>query len=184
MSKKDNRGSLQIVASIHKYWLKEVSENMIKYTKLLGENAVDNIRVGDGELCYACGNKPKYGLTRCRIVPHSLGGSGETSNIFLMCDECHEENPDTIYSDMFYKYVRNRESFVSKLFSKSYKILSSFVADATEDEMKNIRLFTQKPAIELVEDCKEITSDKYTIAAGRASFETIAAIIWKRATGA
>ncbi len=37
--------------------------------------------------------RSKY--NRCHIIPHQAGGSDEPSNLFLLCEECHEESPDT-----------------------------------------------------------------------------------------
>ena len=44
-------------------------------------------------------------LNRCHIVPGSLGGEDEPSNLFLMCSECHRLSPDTIYPSAFFKWV-------------------------------------------------------------------------------
>lgn len=44
------------------------------------------------EYCWNCGS-PKE-LTRCHIVPHSLGGADKPSNYVLLCRACHEEAPN------------------------------------------------------------------------------------------
>lgn len=44
------------------------------------------------EYCWNCGS-PKE-LTRCHIVPHSLGGKDEPSNFVILCRRCHEEAPN------------------------------------------------------------------------------------------
>lgn len=44
------------------------------------------------EYCWNCGS-PKE-LTRCHIVPHSLGGKDEASNYVVLCRRCHEEAPN------------------------------------------------------------------------------------------
>ena len=44
------------------------------------------------EYCWNCGS-PKE-LTRCHIVPHSLGGKDEPSNFVVLCRRCHEEAPN------------------------------------------------------------------------------------------
>ncbi|HKO26664.1 MAG TPA: hypothetical protein VJU80_04340, partial [Solirubrobacteraceae bacterium] len=40
-------------------------------------------------------------LDRCHIVPAGLGGSGEASNLYLMCHECHDAAPDTPNRELF-----------------------------------------------------------------------------------
>ena len=42
---------------------------------------------------------------RCHIVPKSLGGSYECSNLFLMCSECHRRAPNTTEPKVFFEWV-------------------------------------------------------------------------------
>lgn len=50
-------------------------------------------------------------LNKAHIVPHALGGGENPENMFLLCEECHEDSPDTKYKDQFFKWVykRNRQ---------------------------------------------------------------------------
>jgi hypothetical protein len=48
----------------------------------------------------------KIKLQRCHIVPQSLGGSDEVSNLFLMCRECHDMQPNTTIPDIFFEWAR------------------------------------------------------------------------------
>lgn len=50
----------------------------------------------------------KVPLQRCHIVPKSLGGVDTADNLFLMCKECHDLAPNTIYKDVFLKWVSNQ----------------------------------------------------------------------------
>ncbi|NPC50973.1 HNH endonuclease [Corallococcus sp. AB032C] len=50
----------------------------------------------------------KTPLQRCHIVPRSLGGSDEPSNLFLMCAECHDLAPNLHAGDLFMKWVENQ----------------------------------------------------------------------------
>jgi hypothetical protein len=50
----------------------------------------------------------KAKLERCHIIPNLLNGTDTPSNLFLMCVECHQLSPDTIYPDMFFKWVLER----------------------------------------------------------------------------
>ena len=50
----------------------------------------------------------KHKLHRCHIKPHSLGGEDTPDNLFLMCDRCHAESPDTTNSRTFFRWVYNQ----------------------------------------------------------------------------
>jgi HNH endonuclease len=45
-------------------------------------------------------------LQRCHIIPRSLGGSEEPANLFLMCRECHDLQPNTALPEIFFEWVR------------------------------------------------------------------------------
>ncbi len=47
-------------------------------------------------------------LQRCHIVPRSLGGTDDPSNLFLMCRECHDLAPNTAIPDIFFNWVRSQ----------------------------------------------------------------------------
>ena len=42
--------------------------------------------------CWRCGKETE--LQRCHLIPDSLGGKDEASNIVLLCDKCHKEGPN------------------------------------------------------------------------------------------
>ena len=44
------------------------------------------------ERCWRCGYKSS--LQRCHIVPDSLGGLDQPSNLVLLCSRCHREAPN------------------------------------------------------------------------------------------
>lgn len=44
-------------------------------------------------------------LNRCHIVPKSAGGKNEPGNLFLMCENCHLESPDTENEQNFMIWV-------------------------------------------------------------------------------
>ena len=57
----------------------------------------------------------KSELNRCHIVPRSLGGGVEPSNLFLMCESCHKEAPDTTNKMAFFRWIyqrRNKEYYM------------------------------------------------------------------------
>ena len=131
----ERRKGMLSTERVHAYWLKRASEDLGNLTKQIGWRAVDNIVFGKGDECYACGS-PKH-LNKCHVVPNSCGGSSsDPANLFLMCSSCHQDNPDTVYPDMFWNFVRNREPFVNSAISAIYKLISDLKAEATPDELK------------------------------------------------
>jgi len=44
------------------------------------------------EHCWRCGHESN--LEKCHIVPKSLGGSDDVSNLVLLCNRCHKEAPN------------------------------------------------------------------------------------------
>jgi HNH endonuclease len=48
-------------------------------------------------------------LQRCHIVPVSLGGSNHPSNIFLMCPDCHNQQPNTKSREAFLRWAKAQE---------------------------------------------------------------------------
>lgn len=65
------------------------------------------------EECYQIWNKVGH-LQVCHIVPKSLGGTDDFSNLFLMCKRCHELAPDTVYPDLFFEWVKAQFFFKTK----------------------------------------------------------------------
>lgn len=47
----------------------------------------------------------KKNLNRCHIKPRAAGGSDEPRNLFLLCETCHIEAPDTGNPKNFFKWV-------------------------------------------------------------------------------
>jgi hypothetical protein len=47
-------------------------------------------------------------LQRCNIVPRSLQGSDGVDNLFLMCRECHDTAPNTLFPDIFFQWARKQ----------------------------------------------------------------------------
>lgn len=53
-------------------------------------------------------DKIKSKFERAHIIPKSLGGSNEPSNLFLLCPECHHYSPDTTNPANFYRWIYKR----------------------------------------------------------------------------
>lgn len=55
------------------------------------------------ERCWRCGYKRT--LERCHIIPASLGGRYEPSNLVLLCRRCHLENPNVADSEIMWDWL-------------------------------------------------------------------------------
>jgi 5-methylcytosine-specific restriction endonuclease McrA len=64
-------------------------------------------------------------LQRCHIVPRSLGGTDEPSNLFLMCRECHDSAPNTALPEIFFEWART-QSYSRRESAKIEEALRSF----------------------------------------------------------
>ncbi len=53
-------------------------------------------------------------LQRCHIVARSLGGSDTVDNLFLMCRECHDLQPNTSLPEIFFDWAK-RQSWLSRV---------------------------------------------------------------------
>lgn len=73
-------------------------------------------------------------LQRCHIVPKSLGGSDETSNLFLMCRECHDKAPNTTSKELFLTWVKS-QNWAKRRESEIKEDLKAF--DITESEVED-----------------------------------------------
>lgn len=55
--------------------------------------------------CWRCGHRSR--LQRCHIVPRSLGGSDEPSNIIGLCARCHDEMPNVVDPDEVWRWIKD-----------------------------------------------------------------------------
>lgn len=76
------------------YWVKHIDESDL---------SVD-FREAD-KRCWRCGCKRK--LQRCHIVPDSLGGKDEPSNLVLLCSRCHLDNPNVSDPDIMWDWLKS-----------------------------------------------------------------------------
>lgn len=54
--------------------------------------------------CWRCGCERN--LERCHIVPDSLGGKDEPSNLVLLCKRCHAEGPNVTDPEIMWDWIR------------------------------------------------------------------------------
>ena len=98
------------------------------------------------ELCWRCGYKTS--LHRCHIIPDSLGGLDEASNLVLLCGRCHREAPNVKDSSFIWLWLRaHAVSFYDTYwtlrgeaeFEKIYgrKLFSNLTGDELSNQEKN-----------------------------------------------
>ena len=61
---------------------------------------------------------------KAHIIPYSLGGKSEPSNLFCLCPECHRDSPDTVFSKEFFRFVYNRRKGGNKMYQLYQDVLS------------------------------------------------------------
>lgn len=69
------------LSEIISYWAKHADECGLNVDWAEAENH-----------CWRCGYERN--LERCHIIPDSLGGKDEPSNLVLLCKRCHAEDPN------------------------------------------------------------------------------------------
>ena len=62
------------------------------------------------ERCWRCGCKSV--LYRCHIIPDSLGGKDDPTNLVLMCNRCHREAPNINDKDFFWDWLKAQKTFL------------------------------------------------------------------------
>ena len=112
--------------AIANYWTSSAGIKMIlEIRDVYGINVTRLLCIEhDVAHCWACNkalrgghckyNKPDLALERCHIIPRSLGGSNTFSNLFLMCQRCHQESPDTCDPDYFWSWFDHVEDHFQK----------------------------------------------------------------------
>ena len=180
MTKQQTRKSMAANKYIHKEWQDRCNNDDGTLYKLLGEDCFYNIVNESGDCCYACGRITK--LQRCHIVPHSCGGSEDNNNLFLMCEHCHSENPDTVFEDIFYSYVRNRKHYIFNNIIKMQNIVNTLYADSTKEEQFAFDNYKEDLSCEKIR--ATVFGDKSnTTSTGlynAMSLQTMAGYLWKK----
>lgn len=68
-------------------------------------------------VCWRCGYTRK--LQRCHIIPDSLGGMDEPSNLVLLCSECHQEAPNVESTSFMWDWIKSYHApFYNTFWSK------------------------------------------------------------------
>lgn len=82
-------------------------------------------------------------LNKCHIIPHCIGGADEPENLFLLCEGCHIESPDTENPENFFRWIYRRR--------KSESSINGFIISQMKDDFlywcaeKGKNPYTAKP---------------------------------------
>lgn len=179
---KIERGNMPTQKVIQKHWYSEVTGDKASYwANTLGDLSYEVILEDNGCSCYACGRHSKH-LQRCHIVPHMLGGGVEPSNLMLLCEECHQGNPDTKHPDMFFNYVKHVPFWFEAKWDKMYRHFSNLVDSADLDSEKKFKEFiaSDKCCIEFV---NSVCHGEMGVGLNnKVSNATVASLVWKGIT--
>lgn len=101
------------------------------------------------ERCWRCGYKKR--LQKCHIIPDSLGGKDEPSNLVLLCARCHIDAPNVESKTFMWDWVRANGTSIYDTFwfiraQKEYEFIygKSFLEELKERDIisnYDLRLF-------------------------------------------
>ena len=104
----------------------------------------------------------KSSLERCHIVPHSLGGSDDEDNLFLLCKKCHAQSPDVLKKEYFLKYIYDKRKeyiwgYHFSEFLSNYKYLEKLCEmnnkDISKFDLKEFDISNEKIKEEAMKFC-------------------------------
>lgn len=87
--------------------------------------------------CWSCGlHRPDGAMVRCHIVPHRYGGDDVPSNYVLLCDYCHEEQPDSSHPDLQMEWLENREYTSCRVHRHTMELFSRLRSILGDDDLQ------------------------------------------------
>ena len=87
--------------------IKTTKEDIVNYwffEQMIDESGLSVDAAEAYERCWRCGCEKR--LERCHIIPESLGGKDEPSNLVLLCHRCHIENPNISDPEIMWDWIR------------------------------------------------------------------------------
>lgn len=86
--------------------IKTTPEEIIDYWEQIEDECDLSIDWSEAhERCWRCGCERK--LQRCHIIPDSLGGKDEPSNLVLLCERCHIDAPNVESKTFMWDWIRS-----------------------------------------------------------------------------
>jgi hypothetical protein len=103
------------------------------------------------ERCWRCGCEKR--LERCHIIPESLGGKDEPSNLVLLCKRCHLDNPNIKHPEIMWDWIR---AYGVPIYDTFWNILGmreyEFIYNKTfVQELYDLGLDKEKEIYEIIE---------------------------------
>lgn len=173
------RGTGPSVGVIHDYWLHQATHDSEWLIDNVGETSYLHILQGEGQDCYACGRHRTNELEKCHIIPHSLGGSMWPDNLFLMCCDCHSDNPDSIHTELFFNYVRGRDLWFARDFMAMMLNLKKLNSNCSDEDRESFnRFFESEPTETTIKELCGSIVDECINVSGRFSDYTKAGFLW------
>jgi len=116
-------------SAIANYWMRKV--HTMPYEKIKEDAFLSKLLSVEFDVpeCFACAkksqsasssknfNKAKF-LERCHMIPKSLGGSDDASNLVLLCKACHKEAPDIKDPKWFKQWFINKKPLIKEQFER------------------------------------------------------------------
>jgi len=85
--------------------IKTSIEDIVEYWESRADETELSVDFSEAKiLCWRCAQERK--LQRCHIVPESLGGADEPSNLVLLCGQCHAEAPNVDDPTFMWDWLR------------------------------------------------------------------------------
>lgn len=167
--------------AIHQYWQKRVNDDNGDFLKLVGDYTFETIYETSANCCYACGKECR--VHKAHIIPDSLGGTSQPDNLFLLCIPCHQANPDTVYPEMFFNYVKYVPHHLDTSVMSMKTIIDRLYKEATEDEKQKFNKVYKDPTVDPKELWKSGNmSDVGTGLNNAMSLQTASVYMWKTIT--
>ena len=104
--------------------------------------------------CWRCGTECK--LQRCHIIPDSLGGQDESSNLVLLCPQCHADGPNVADPEMMWDWLTAYKMPIPGMFwdYKGHQEYDFIYKRLYRDDMDSLREQAEKAGIEFPSDKK------------------------------
>jgi 5-methylcytosine-specific restriction endonuclease McrA len=68
----------------------------------------------------------RHSLQVCHVIPRALGGSDDSDNMVLLCDDCHHMSPDTTDTESMIKWIKGRQSYLQDLMDEIARLTKVF----------------------------------------------------------
>lgn len=127
--------------------------------------------------CWRCGHEKD--LERCHIVPDSLGGKDEPSNLVLLCKRCHAEGPNVIDPEIMWDWIKayGVPFYGSFWFVRGRKEYQFVYGKTISQELADIFMYVgiapdSKEAVEVTKSCMQEMCQQASFHFGQPYFNT------------